>query len=82
MSAETHAALTEALAAHVADETDGAMLGGFVMYCETQTLDQLDQNATGYFAEYAKGITAHAAQGLVELHRERLLFEVRAGWDG
>ena len=81
MSAETKAALDDALAAHIAEASNGALVTGYALYASTQTLEQFDREATGYFAEYAEGQAHHVAIGLVSMHSQRLDYDLAVSWE-
>ena len=81
MSAITKSALDDALAAHIADESHGALVTGYALYASTQTLEHFDREATGYFAEYAQGQAHHVAIGLVSMHSQRLDYDLAVSWE-
>lgn len=70
MSAETKAALDDAIAAHVADEMDAA-LTGYVLHASSIQLDG-ERGRTCYLAEYADSQPFHVTLGLAYLLVRRL----------
>jgi hypothetical protein len=48
MSADTKAALDAALAAHIADETEGNILTGYVCQTQFTSMELIDEQMTGY----------------------------------
>lgn len=67
MSAETKATLDEAIAAHAADEMDGAIVTGYVLQASTQTVEQFDEETHGYFVEFPHRQAHHIALGLAHM---------------
>lgn len=51
MSEVTKAALDAAIAAHVADECDGAIITGYVLQSQYTDMDMLEDGYTGYVRE-------------------------------
>lgn len=49
MSDETRAALAEAINAHVADECDGDLVGGWVLITETTNLAEFDDEQSSFY---------------------------------
>lgn len=63
MSAETKAALDTALAAHIADEGDGAFLTGYVLLAAAVPSDG-SMDSTRYLTAFAENQPYHSAYGL------------------
>jgi len=74
VSEQTKQALDEVLAAHVAEEMVGAVVNGYVLMASTQTFEQFDREATGYFTEFAERQPAHSAIGLATMLLNDLTF--------
>lgn len=55
MSAETKAALDAAIAAHLADEVDGAIVTGYVGMVQYATAEMMGEDLTGYQRLTAEG---------------------------
>lgn len=67
MSADTKAALDEAIAAHFGDAWDGAILTGYVLQMAGVTADDIqDGEQTSYFREVAEGQPSHVTLGLLD----------------
>lgn len=67
MSAETKATLDDAIAAHFADEHDGAMLTGYVLQAQGKGFTDDDDDAkTRYLRAVAEGQSFTVTLGLVE----------------
>ncbi len=67
MSAETKAALDDAIAAHFADEHDGAILTGYVLQAQGKGFtDEDDDDKTRYLRATADGQSFTILLGLVE----------------
>ncbi len=66
MSNETHAALENALRAHVADEFPGALVTGWVAQTSFETEDDFTIGQTQYLRVVPEGQSIHVALGLVE----------------
>lgn len=64
MSSDTKQALDDAIAAHVADEADGALITGYVLHAAYINPDLDGREATGYYAEYATSQPYHVGLGL------------------
>lgn len=64
MSEATKEALDAALAAHVADVCDGALISGYVLQAAYFNGDTIAHNTTGYMREFAEGQPWHAGYGL------------------
>ena len=63
MSVDTRAALDAALAAHVADETEGAIVTGFVTVISYMHMERAD--GTSYWMISPEGQSLHADLGLI-----------------
>jgi len=64
VSDATKDALDAAIAAHIADETEGGIVTGYVLHASSLTADQMGRGVTGYYAEYADGQPHHIGIGL------------------
>ena len=73
MSVETKRALDEAIAAHVADQTEGAVVTGYALIVSNATVEDFDEERTCYLVDYADAQPFHVGLGLV--HRHRLILE-------
>lgn len=74
MSAQTKAALDEAIAAHVADVQDGGgIVTGYVLLTSSANVEQLKNEATAYLFEAAELQPFHVGLGLA--HRLILMLE-------
>lgn len=71
MSDNTKAALERAIAEHIADETDGSIVTGWVLYVSDTSIELLDEQMTGYFAEQPDDQALHVTVGLLDLARIR-----------
>jgi len=49
MSAETKAALDEAITSHIADECEGDLTGAWVVVTETTSLAEMDSDKSAWF---------------------------------
>ena len=67
MSAETGAALAEALAAHVSDELGGRMCSGWLLIGSAVNGDQVGNGGASYHYETMPGQSYHASVGLAVL---------------
>lgn len=70
MSAETKAALAQAIEAHVRDEADGAVTVGWELIAAHVTPDGLaseGDNACHYLEEHPDGQFIHVARGLADI---------------
>jgi len=65
MSADTKQALEEALAAHVADECDGDMIGGWVVVAETTNLDEFNDGTSSFYKEARSSQSGLLTTGLL-----------------
>jgi hypothetical protein len=68
MSTDTRAALEAAVAAHVADECDGAMLTGWALIASNATEADFDNNQTGYMIAAQDRQPMHSTLGLIHHH--------------
>ena len=64
MSEQTKADLDAALAAHVADECDGALISGYVLKAAYFNGTTIEHGTTGYIREFAEGQAFHVGYGL------------------
>ncbi|MBF4602820.1 hypothetical protein [Curtobacterium sp. VKM Ac-2884] len=69
MSAETKAALDQAVAAHFADEQDGAILTGYVLQAKGQGFTDGDNDRTRLLRAIAEGQDYITTLGLVDWMR-------------
>jgi len=72
VSAETKQVLDSAIAAHVADEGEGALTLGYALIVANATED-FELGQTGYLVVYSDHQPFHVTLGLV--HRHRLIIE-------
>lgn len=71
VSAETKAALDTALAAHVADELDDAIIIAYVCQAAAMTGDDFDAEQTQYLRMVAEGQSAHVTLGILDYAHSR-----------
>lgn len=64
MSEQTKAALAEAIAAHVADESPGDMAGAWVMVAECLNLEAVDNGSATHWFEHEG--SQYTVRGLLE----------------
>lgn len=64
MSKKTEAALEEAIAAHLADEMDGAYLTSYMLVAKGKTTEDMDRNTTKYLVVTPDGAEYDTALGL------------------
>ena len=76
MSAQTRETLAEAIAAHVADECDGELVGAWVMVAETLPLEPDEDESTMH--SEAEG-SVWACRGLLEAQIDRMAQSGREG---
>lgn len=69
MSAQTKASLDEAIAAHFADEQDGAILTGYVLQAKGQGFSAEDSDRTRMLRAIADGQDYITTLGLVDWMR-------------
>lgn len=69
MSAETKAALDQAVAAHFADEQDGSILTGYVLQAKGQGFTDEDSDRTRMLRAIAEGQDYITTLGLVDWMR-------------
>ena len=74
MSAETKAALDAAIADHIAEECDGALLTGYVCQTEFTSMKLLDEDFSGFQRLIASGQTLTTTIGLMH-YGQRMLDE-------
>lgn len=75
MSAETKARLDAAMAEHIADETDGEILTGYVLQTQATSVQLMDEEATRYLRLVAEGQGMTTTLGLIayaKLHVDAL----------
>jgi hypothetical protein len=65
VSVETKAALEEAIAAHVADECDGDMIGGWVVLAETTSLEQIEDDLSAFYLDARTSQSSFLTTGLL-----------------
>lgn len=73
MSDETRAALEAALAAHVADHCDGAIITDWALIAATSSLDDIGTGRTSYFLEANENQPIHVMTGLFRYASEHVL---------
>ena len=64
MSEQTKAALDAALAAHIDDECEGALVSGYVLQAAYFNGDTIRHGTNGYMREFAEGQAFHVGYGL------------------
>jgi hypothetical protein len=64
MSDATKDSLDAALAAHIADECDGALVSGYVLQAAYFNGDTIQHGTTGYMREFADNQAFHVGYGL------------------
>ena len=74
MSAETKAVLDAAIASHIADECNGALLTSYVCQTEFTSMELIDEEMTGYQRMIAEGQTLTTTLGLMH-YGQRMLDE-------
>lgn len=74
MSAETRAALEAALAAHIADRCDGAIVTDWALIAANSSLDDLGTGRTSYFVEANENQPVHVMTGLFRYASEHVLY--------
>ena len=77
MSAETKAALDDALAAHIADEAEQEVIVTGYVGMVSFVASDMDPEATGYWSLYADHQPHHVAVGLSSL----LVQQVDGNWE-
>ncbi|GAA4176544.1 hypothetical protein [Gryllotalpicola koreensis] len=65
MSAETKAALDQAIAVHVADELNGAMVNGYALIAAGANTEDFDNERVQYLSEFADRQPHYVGLGLV-----------------
>lgn len=69
MSEQTKAALDTALANHIADECEGALVSGYVIQAAYFNGNTIAHGTHGYMREFAEGQAYHVGYGLAsQLH--------------
>lgn len=68
MSDQTKRALDDAIAAHIADETEsGVIVTGYVVQASYVSHGSVGRGTTGYFSEFGEDQPYHVAYGLAHL---------------
>ena len=67
VSVETKSALDSALAAHINDEADGALVSGYVLQAAYFNGDTITNGTCGYIREFAEGQMFHVGLGLATM---------------
>lgn len=67
MSTETKKHLDAAIAAHVADEQDGAIVTGYVLQTSNMNSLHYEKGTTGYLLEFAENQPFHVGVGLAQM---------------
>ena len=75
MSAETKAALESAIAAHIADATDGNILTDWGMVTASTTMEDIGSGATVYRFDCNDGQPAHVSYGLMSYALQSSVWE-------
>lgn len=75
MSAETKAALEEALAAHIADETEDHIVTDWAMVAACTTMDEIGTGLTRYWCEGNTNQPVHVTVGLLRYGSEHATFD-------
>jgi len=75
VSAATKAALEEALAAHIADETDGDLPTDWAMVVATSSLENIGTGRTGYWIEANDNQPIHITTGLFRYAGEHVIWD-------
>ncbi len=75
MSDETRAALEAALAAHVADRCDGAIVTDWALIAATSSLDDIGTGRTSYFVEANERQPIHVMTGLFRYAAVHVLWD-------
>lgn len=70
MSTATKAALDSALAAHIADLSDGHILTDWALIAATTSVDNIGTGTTRYYCEGNDGQPIHVTIGLLQYGRE------------
>lgn len=65
MSVETYLAVEEAIAAHVADECEHDLVGGWVVVAETTNLSEYDDGVSSFFTARRSGQSNFLTTGLL-----------------
>ncbi|SIN72722.1 hypothetical protein [Agromyces cerinus] len=66
MSLETKTALDAAIDAHFADETDGALVSGYILQLFGSSFDDLDQGQVSVLREVAEGQNFITSLGIAD----------------
>lgn len=70
MSAETKTALEAALAAHIADVTEGDIVTDWTLISATTSMEEIGTGKTSYWCEGNEGQPIHVTVGLLQYARE------------
>jgi len=70
MSVTTRVALEAAIAAHLADERNGAFLIDYALIVSAATDEDFERHRAQYLCEYASGVPYHSSLGLVLRHMQ------------
>lgn len=65
MSETTKAALEDAIAAHVDDECDGDMTGGWVVVAESTNMAEIDDGVSSFYIDTRAGQSNFLTAGLL-----------------
>lgn len=76
MSAETKAALDDAIAAHFADEMEDALVAGYVLQISGQSVDDMTQERIALWRETPDGQTFITTLGLLDYARRSVAADV------
>jgi hypothetical protein len=74
VSNDTRAALEAALAAHVADRCDGALVTDWALIAATSSLEDIGTGRTSYFVEANENQPVHVMTGLFRYASEHVLY--------
>lgn len=74
MSDETRAALEAALAAHIADVCDGALVTDWALIAANSSLEDIGTGRTSYFVEANENQPIHVMAGLFRYASEHVLW--------
>jgi hypothetical protein len=67
VSDQTKEAMDAAIAAHIADEADGALITGYVLHAAYFNTDTDTRGSTGYYHDCAEGQGYHIGLGLAHM---------------
>lgn len=74
MSDQTKAALTAALEAHIADETEGHLVTDWALVAATSTMENIGTGITRYFIEANENQPVHVMAGLFRYAGEHVVW--------